>query len=136
MDKHIVCIAHKNRVLKSMYKRQKDKADSELIIFIQVIVFKDLQKLVKQSEQEQISSNEFERLRDKPFWIWNREEHKQEAIDTKGCCFNHICGLPIKEKLEKPLFDYEKLLYDSLFNMEHYKAQTFIGKEKYWSWSY
>ena len=61
------------------------------------IVFKDLQKLVQQSEQEQDRNSnykEFERLRDKPFWIWNREEHKQEAVYAKGyCCFNHICGL-------------------------------------------
>ena len=68
-------------------------------------MFKDLQKLVQQSqqqEQELNSNEEFERLRDKPFWIWDIEEYKQEDINTKGdCCFNHICGLPIKEKLEK-----------------------------------
>jgi hypothetical protein len=49
------------------------------------------------------------------FWTWNIEEHKQEDIKTKGdCCFNRIIGIPIKEKLEKPIFDHEKLLYDSL----------------------
>jgi hypothetical protein len=81
-------------------------------------MFKDLQKLVQQSQQEQQkNSNQdvFERLLDKSFWIWDIEEHKQLDIKTKGdCCFNHIIGLPTKEKLEKPLFDYEKLLYDSL----------------------
>jgi Terminase RNaseH-like domain len=80
-------------------------------------MFKDLQKLVQQSEQQQRNANNqiFEILRNKPFWIWDKEGHKQEDINTKGdCCFNHIIGLPIKEKLEKPLFDYEKLLYDSL----------------------
>ena len=36
-------------------------------------------------------------------------------MTTKGyCCFNHIIGLPKKEVVEKPIFDYEKLLYDSL----------------------
>ena len=47
-------------------------------------MFKDLQKLVQQSQQEQEcnSNKEFERLRDKPFWIWNVEEHKQEDINT------------------------------------------------------
>ena len=34
-------------------------------------MFKDLQKLVSRSQQEQTSSNEFEKLQDKPFWIWN-----------------------------------------------------------------
>ena len=29
------------------------------------------------------------------------------------CCFNHIVGLPTKNGVEKPMFDYQKLLYDS-----------------------
>jgi hypothetical protein len=41
---------------------------------------------------------------------------KQTSIRTKGkCCFNHITGLPIKDKVEKPLFDYEKLLEKLLY---------------------
>jgi hypothetical protein len=89
-----------------------------------VVVFKDLQKLIEQSQKEQernLNNNDFERLQGKPFWIWNIKYHKQEDIDTKGdCCFNHIIGLPTKGKMEKPIFDYEKLLYDSLFNIEYY----------------
>jgi hypothetical protein len=54
-------------------------------------------------------------LRDKLFWIWDKNQHRREDIKTKGdCCFNHIIGLPKKENGEKPMFDYEKLLYDSL----------------------
>ena len=50
--------------------------------------------------------------------IWNIEEHKQEDIKTNGdCCFNHIIGLPTKEGMEKPMFDYEKILYDSFWLM-------------------
>lgn len=30
------------------------------------------------------------------------------------CCFNHLVGLPTKENVEKPIFDYQKLIYDSL----------------------
>jgi hypothetical protein len=53
--------------------------------------------------------------------MWNIEEHKQEDVRTRGeCCFNHIIGLPTKGRIEKPLFDYEKLLYDSLLGSEHY----------------
>jgi hypothetical protein len=78
------------------------------------VTFKDLKKRVG---LEAITQEQFrltERLHNKPFWIWNIEEHKQEDIDTKGdCCFNHIIGLPIKEGIEKPIFDYEKILYDS-----------------------
>jgi hypothetical protein len=58
-----------------------------------VILFKDLQKLIQRQQQQQNTS--FERLRDKPFWIWNIEEHKLEDIRTDGdCCFNTIIGLP------------------------------------------
>jgi hypothetical protein len=98
-------------------------------------MFKDLQKLVQQSQQEQQkNSNQdvFERLRDKSFWIWNVEEHKQEDVNTKGdCCFNHIIGLPIKEKLEKPLFDYERLLYDSLLVNDYSNTLKHTFKHKH-----
>jgi hypothetical protein len=79
-----------------------------------VIVFKDLQKLV--SKQQSESTRElFARLQYKPFWIWDKEQHKQEDIRTQGdCCFNHIIGLPQKEGVDKPLYDYEQLIFDSL----------------------
>jgi len=61
------------------------------------IVFKDLQKLVSHSQQQNIRKELFQRLQNKPIWIWNKEEHKQEDIRTDGdCCFNHIIGLPTK----------------------------------------
>jgi hypothetical protein len=72
------------------------------------IVFKDLQKLVSHSQQlhENTSKELFQRLQDKPFWIWDKQLHKLEDIKTDGdCCFNHIIGLPTKEGIEKPLFD-------------------------------
>lgn len=79
-----------------------------------IVTFKDLQKLV-QSQSSPEQSQLLQRLRDKPFWIWDQQQHRQEDIKTKGdCCFNHIIGLPIKNKVEKPLFDYEQLLYDSV----------------------
>jgi hypothetical protein len=63
------------------------------------------------------------RLRDKPFWIGDPKQHKQEDIKTKGdCCFNHIVGLPRKDNKEKPMFEYDKLLYDSLLNPEFYNT--------------
>lgn len=76
------------------------------------MTFKDLKKIVSlETTRQQIKL--FERLRDKPFWIWNVEEHKQEDIKTKGdCCFNHIIGLPRKENKEKPMFDYQKLFIE------------------------
>jgi hypothetical protein len=80
------------------------------------LTFKDLRKRVTlKSTQEQCSL--FDRLQNKPFWIWDIAKHKQEDIETNGnCCFNYIIGLPTKAGTEKPMFDYEKLLYDSLFD--------------------
>ena len=60
-------------------------------------------------------SDLIELVRDKPFWIRDREHHYQEGVKTDDkCCFNHLVGLLRKDGIAKPLFDYEKLLYDSL----------------------
>jgi hypothetical protein len=57
----------------------------------------------------------FERLQNKPFWIWNIDEHKQEDIKTNGrCCFNHIIGLSQKDTVDKPLYDYQRIIFDAL----------------------
>ena len=84
------------------------------------MTFKDLQKKV-QSQSGPEHPQLLQRLRDKPFWIWDQNQHKQEDIKTKGdCCFNHIIGLPRKDGKEKPMFLYEKLLYDSLLVPDFY----------------
>jgi hypothetical protein len=80
------------------------------------MTFKDLKKRITSSFNQQ-QTQSFDKLQNKPFWIWNIEEHKQEDIKTKGeCCFNHIIGLPTKEGLEKPIFDYQELLYKALLD--------------------
>ena len=67
---------------------------------MQSLTFKDLKKRIS-LELTQQESIFFERLQNKPFWIWNIEEHKQQDIDTNGdCCFNHIVGLPTKGRIE------------------------------------
>jgi hypothetical protein len=79
------------------------------------VTFKDLKKRVCLGTLAQQQSRLFERLQDKPFWIWNVEEHKQEDIRTNGyCCFNHIIALPNKDGVDKPLYDYEKIIFGSL----------------------
>jgi hypothetical protein len=58
------------------------------------VTFKDLKKRIS-LETAQQQSRLFQMLLNKPFWIWNVEEHKKEDIKTNGnCCFNHIFGLP------------------------------------------
>jgi hypothetical protein len=79
------------------------------------MMFKDLQKLV-QSQSDPAQVEILQRLKNKEFWIWDKHQHKLEDINTDGdCCFNHIIGLPMKDGVEKAIFDYEKLLYDSIF---------------------
>ena len=76
--------------------------------------------------------------------MWNTKEHKQEDMNTKGqCCFNHIIGLPTKDGEEKAMFDYEKLLYNSLLDndcsnaLKHtFKHKHLWVKKGYWSWCY
>ena len=78
-----------------------------------MLTFKDLKKKVSLVTQRQ--NKFFERLQNKPFWIWNIDEHKLKDIITNGdCCFNHIVGLPQKDGNDKPLYDYEQIIFDSL----------------------
>jgi hypothetical protein len=79
------------------------------------VTFKDLKKRVSLETTAQQQSRLTERLHNKQFWIWNVDEHKQEDIRTNGlCCFNHIIGLPQKDSVDKPLYDYEKIIFDFL----------------------
>jgi hypothetical protein len=78
------------------------------------VTFRDLKKKIS-LELEQQQSKLFGRLEKKPFWIWDQQQHKSEDIRTNGdCCFNHIIGLPKKNDSDKPLYYYEKIIFDSL----------------------
>jgi hypothetical protein len=77
----------------------------------------------QQQSDKSLSRSSLRILEGKPFWIWDKEEHLRLATETnEQCCFNHIVGLPLKDydgiKKEHPLYDYEKLLYDSLLNVD------------------
>ena len=80
------------------------------------MTFKDLKKRVTlETAQQQHQHRLFEVLQNKPFLIWDVQEHKQEDVITNGlCCFNHIIGLPQKDGNDKPLYDYEQIIFDSL----------------------
>lgn len=95
------------------------------------MTFRDPQKLV-QSQKSPEQSQALQRLKSKPFWICEPSQHRQEDIRTKGdCCFNHIIGLPRKDRIEKSIFDYEKLLYDSLLIREFYNPVKHNFKHKH-----
>jgi hypothetical protein len=97
------------------------------------MTFKELRKVVARgnnSQQQQQTTLSSSRVWNKPFWIWNIEEHKVADIITSGdCCFNHIIGLPKKNAQEKPFFDYEKMLFDNFQNYKHIwiKKSTGLG---------
>lgn len=88
------------------------------------MTFKDLQKLITTRLDHQNQSNNttkciniLDKLKGLPFWIWDQSEHKIEDFRTKGqCCFNHVIGLPTKNGIDKPLFDYQQSIYNILLN--------------------
>jgi hypothetical protein len=74
----------------------------------------------------------FEGLRNKPFSIWAKQQHKLEDIKTDGdCCFNHIIGLPAKEGMERAIFDYEKILYEALLDHDYSNNLHHTFKQKH-----
>jgi hypothetical protein len=95
------------------------------------MTFKDLKKRINNNPQQQ-QTQSFDKLQNKPFWIWDIEDHKQEDVRTKGeCCFNHIIGLPTKEGLEKPIFDYQGLLYQALLSQDFCNPLNHDFKDKH-----
>jgi hypothetical protein len=84
------------------------------------LTFKDLQKAI-QSQAEQIESLNLQaKLQDKPFWIFEREEHRRLDIATnRNCCFWHIIGLPQKDGHDMPLLPYQRTLYEVLQSHKH-----------------
>jgi hypothetical protein len=98
------------------------------------VTFKDLKKRVSATHEVQQQTKLFERMRDKSFWIWDTRQHKQVDIETNGdCCFNHIIGLPTKDGVEKPLFDYERKIFDALKSQKYIwiKKATGLGITEY-----
>jgi hypothetical protein len=98
------------------------------------VTFKELKKRVIITHEIQQQTRLFERLQNKPFWIWDIKQHKQADIQRNGdCCFNHIIGLPMKDSVEKPLFDYERKIFDALQSHKHVwiKKATGLGITEY-----
>src|SRR6476659_8724245 len=74
------------------------------------------QQQQQHQKQTSLSSSSFDfKILQKPFWIWNKQEHLSLAKESDGqCCWNHIVGLPVKGKKEYPIFDYEEELFRNL----------------------
>ncbi|HJT49782.1 MAG TPA: terminase family protein [Nitrososphaeraceae archaeon] len=77
--------------------------------------------------QLRLRSEAFKILNGLPFWIEDKQAHKQRDRETKGrCCWNHVIGLPQKDGRELPIFDYETLVCDALTNHKN----VFIKKSR------
>jgi hypothetical protein len=70
----------------------------------------------QQQQQSTVQSNRLTSLRGLPFYIWSEEEHQIEHA-KKGdlCCFQHAIGLPVKHGITHGLYDYQKLVFDTIF---------------------
>jgi len=94
------------------------------------VTFRDLKKRVSITPEVEQQYKLFDRLEYRSFWIWDKTQHKADDIKNRGdCCFNHIIGLPRKDGIEKPIFDYEKKVFNTLENHKYVwiKKATGLG---------
>src|SRR5919206_4562222 len=92
-----------------------------LFLILHALTFKDLKKRIS-LETAQLQSKLTDKLHNKPFWIWNIDEHKLWDIRTNGdCCFNHIIGLPQKDGIDKPLYHYQQIIFEFLAGQNNNK---------------
>jgi hypothetical protein len=106
----------------------KEKAIKES----RAVTFKNLRRKLEKARETAQRTTRFELPEGIPFWIWDTEQHKQEHIRTGGmCCFNHIVGLPRKGGTQRPLYDYQKDLYDALLFPDSHNPMKDPGKHKH-----
>jgi hypothetical protein len=75
-----------------------------------MVTFKDLQKAVQSNRLDNLIDLQ-STLQNKPFWIFDKEQHRQEDIRTKGqCCYWHIIRCPKKDGKDMPVLPYQKIL--------------------------
>ena len=84
--------------------------------------FSQASNILLSSSSPMLSSNEdhikdknlLDIFKNKPFYFEIEEEEEEKQHNGINCCFNHIIGLPTKNGIDKPLFDYQQTIYDSL----------------------
>jgi hypothetical protein len=87
------------------------------------LTLQNLSKILDRYDQQLgiTDTQQFEVLRDLAFYDWQNPENKKT--------YNHAIGLPKKNGLAYPMFDYEQLLFDTLQNNKHLwiKKATGLG---------
>jgi hypothetical protein len=90
------------------------------------MTFKEVQHLLE-SQPDYTTSQQSEmlqRVRGKPFWIWDKPTHREKDRTNRGdCCFTDIIGRPRKNGgNRKPFWDYQKMLYLALFKPGYFNS--------------
>jgi hypothetical protein len=85
------------------------------------VTFKDLQKVIESQPDTGLDNQlQLQKLRNKPFWIWDKTRHKESDRMTNGeCCFWHIIKPPQKDGHDMPVLPYQKFLYYALQKHKH-----------------
>ena len=95
----------------------------------------DLSRILDKYESQlgSINTRQFDRLKGLPFYDWS--EPKKVLASTHfpndSTTFNHTIGLPQKNGQPYPLFNYEKLLFDTLQNNKHVWIKKATGLPEY-----
>jgi hypothetical protein len=91
------------------------------VIVIIIMTLRNLNKVLDRYELEIGVSKNDEKLsvlKGLPFYC-NWEFRPRPKNESSFCCFNHKIGLPRKDGIEYPLFDYEFQLFNALTNHKY-----------------
>ena len=101
--------------------------------FQQTHKIRQLAQNQKNQNLSQSNSSSLDILKDKPFWIWDKTEHLRLAKESNSnCCFQHIVKPPVdKTGRERPLWDYQKQIIDTLMLESLDKKDSFKNKHLY-----
>ncbi len=58
---------------------------------------------------------------------WNDDDDDDDSNDEINSTFNHAIGPPEKNRIQMPLFDYEKMLYNALQSNRHIWIKKVLG---------
>ena len=69
------------------------------------LTFKDLKQQLAKLQSNTNQDNRLDVLRNKPFWIWNKQEHLKQAVESnQQCCFNYIVQMSYQGRERVPTF--------------------------------
>ena len=90
------------------------------------MTLQNLSKILDKYDQQLgiTQASQFELLKGLPFYDWSKP-----SLANRITTFNTVVGLPQKNGQPYPLFDYEKLVFDTLQNRKHVwiKKATGLG---------